>query len=454
MSTWKYATIDDLLSGGKADNVDISIPKKELEKGIKVESEHSNNPGVQKEIVKDHEVESVQDLSGEPNYYEYLDKMEEQMKADRKGSSIEKTPNVYIPDKFQSKLPQKQQHKKKQDSDNKFEEMLEETKGSKLDITGNFIQDLFKFADTLGIHLSDELSENLLTIYEWEYKYHKIINSQSTNEKRKNFLLSRISQELNPVLLKVRKDLWDVYEKWLNSHALLSPHTWATHRAQDAEYDSEVDNKELFESLFRDYEQYVNSSREEFVREFIEFNYELIHLYIKDYMNEELYNYEIQLEEAQSQKNEELIQELTQRINYLNDEIENPNAYEIQEYISTYYGSLDQFIETIMYSDLQRMTVKVWEDVVFQNWYEHWQEKDIDSVRANNEDIANKLQAAESITDQFKIINIALNGVHVTGQMTDYINNIDSSIDQSFLSELSNMDVSQWDKDLTLLGIH
>jgi hypothetical protein len=74
MNTWKYATIDDLLEGGKADNKSINIPKDELEKGLKVESEHSNNPAIQKEVVEDHEVESVKDLSGEPNYYEYLEK--------------------------------------------------------------------------------------------------------------------------------------------------------------------------------------------------------------------------------------------------------------------------------------------------------------------------------------------------------------------------------------------
>ena len=64
--------------------------------------------------------------------------MEEQMKQDRKeGSSVGKITSVYVPEKFQDKLPKKQQHKKEQKEDNKFEEMLdEEVKGRNLDITG------------------------------------------------------------------------------------------------------------------------------------------------------------------------------------------------------------------------------------------------------------------------------------------------------------------------------
>jgi hypothetical protein len=150
---WKYSSIDDLLEGGKADNKTVDIPKKEMEKGLKVESEHSDNPEIQEEIIEDHEVESVQDLSGEPNYYEYLDNMEEQMKQDRKSSFVEQLPShnknfnknipvtkpqkILTPDKFPKEHPSKKHQENKKSLDNTFDDMLEEAKGRNLDITGS-----------------------------------------------------------------------------------------------------------------------------------------------------------------------------------------------------------------------------------------------------------------------------------------------------------------------------
>lgn len=62
------------LKGGKADGKpDSKYNKKQLEEGIKVEMEHTNDPKKAKEIAKDH-------LEECPNYYTRLDKMEEECK--------------------------------------------------------------------------------------------------------------------------------------------------------------------------------------------------------------------------------------------------------------------------------------------------------------------------------------------------------------------------------------
>jgi hypothetical protein len=462
MNTWKYATIDDLLEGGKADNKSINIPKDELEKGLKVESEHSNNPAIQKEVVEDHEVESVKDLSGEPNYYEYLDNMETQMKKDRKSSYVEQIPthiNTYtkkvnkptasnIPDK--SNPNQYKQNKKKQDTDNKFEDMLDKEIHSR-EFFASSIDELLKIADTLGIELSDELSSNLETIYEWEYKFHKINNSESTNEKRKNNVLIMIERELNPVLDNAIQDLSGVFQRWLNNHALLSPRTWAVNRLQELEGFNE---EELLGSVLHEYFRYVNTERKEFDREFIEINRELIAPYFKEILNEEINNYTDELEDAKYRENEEEVQEFTQRINDLNEQIENPNGIDVEEYIYTFYESIEGFLKNVMPGDLEQMLLNMYEVNVFPAWYGRWQEEDIDTIRANNEEIYNELQSADTINDKFKIINIALNAVHVTGQMTDYISEIDSNIDKKFLSYLSSLDVTEWDKDLVSRGIN
>lgn len=67
----------DRIKGGLADNMpDSEFNKKQIEKGIEVEMEHTDNPIIAKEIAKDHLVE------GE-NYYDYLEKMEEEMEEDK-----------------------------------------------------------------------------------------------------------------------------------------------------------------------------------------------------------------------------------------------------------------------------------------------------------------------------------------------------------------------------------
>ena len=78
---YKKIASKQILEGGKGDNLNIEeLPKKELELGLEVESEHSPNKEIQEEIVSDHEAETIE-ATGEPSYYEdYLIPMENLMK--------------------------------------------------------------------------------------------------------------------------------------------------------------------------------------------------------------------------------------------------------------------------------------------------------------------------------------------------------------------------------------
>ena len=49
---------------------------KQIEKGIEVEMEHTGNPEVSLKITLDH-------LTEHPRYYDYLEKMEEEMERDK-----------------------------------------------------------------------------------------------------------------------------------------------------------------------------------------------------------------------------------------------------------------------------------------------------------------------------------------------------------------------------------
>jgi hypothetical protein len=69
MSDWRKLS-EDLLPGGLADDLpDSAFDPDELAKGIEVESEHTPNKGMEKEIAKDH-------LTEIPDYYTRLAQME------------------------------------------------------------------------------------------------------------------------------------------------------------------------------------------------------------------------------------------------------------------------------------------------------------------------------------------------------------------------------------------
>lgn len=75
----------DTIAGGKADDMPSSeFPKSQIEKGKKVEMEHTKNPQLAEEIARDH-LEEFKD------YYTRLDKMEEEAKAEKKGSVVDIT---------------------------------------------------------------------------------------------------------------------------------------------------------------------------------------------------------------------------------------------------------------------------------------------------------------------------------------------------------------------------
>lgn len=72
------ASKKEKLKGGRADGKsDKSFPKKELEKGIKVEREHTTDKSVAKEIAKDH-------LTEGDKYYQYLEQMERKLKKNKR----------------------------------------------------------------------------------------------------------------------------------------------------------------------------------------------------------------------------------------------------------------------------------------------------------------------------------------------------------------------------------
>lgn len=94
----------DELPGGKAEGKDPSeFDQDELEKGIKVEREHTDDDDLAEEIASDH-------LAEFPNYYEELEKMETKLKKQKDAFSSNRSVEEIMreePEVFNSTEPQK-----------------------------------------------------------------------------------------------------------------------------------------------------------------------------------------------------------------------------------------------------------------------------------------------------------------------------------------------------------
>lgn len=74
MKIIRTAKYRDQLNGGKADKkIPSDFPKKDIEKGHRVEFEHTNDPNIAKEIAIDH-------LEEHKDYYAGLEHMENALK--------------------------------------------------------------------------------------------------------------------------------------------------------------------------------------------------------------------------------------------------------------------------------------------------------------------------------------------------------------------------------------
>lgn len=78
----KKAKLEEKIRGGKADDKPASkYPDSQIQKGVKIEMEHTNDKGLAREISRDH-------LEENKKYYTHLEKMEKDM--DKKGSDVKR----------------------------------------------------------------------------------------------------------------------------------------------------------------------------------------------------------------------------------------------------------------------------------------------------------------------------------------------------------------------------
>jgi hypothetical protein len=105
---------------------------------------------------------------------------------------------------------------------------------------------------------------------------------------------------------------------------------------------------------------------------------------------------------------------------------------------------------------LEDVIKELYQNIIFPLWYEQWSAQGIEETRENIEQIYERLIMASDIPSMSIAINVALQGVHQSGSMLDYVEYHTGEGDlKTLFDSLSNtnkMVINVWNEELRGIG--
>jgi len=337
-----------------------------------------------------------------------------------------------------------------------------------------------KQAQIWDVYSDGSFIDELKRLYELEYKWAALQNLPFNGmPQRRENILQNVTEELWEVINNVKEPIVKTISGWLSSHAITDPSQWANARVADMEKYNPgggIGNDE-FKGVLSEYMRYTDpnwgkdywsepnwniafSQMMSHVVDNIE-AYPSINRMLdilvedrKEMMRQTYYDYGIE------SFNEEYGQNFSTE-----EEVENFIESQTVESLGLAYDLLDYYdLDTFITAAnelgiLNNITRELYQNLVFPAWYDKWSGEGIDATREAVEDIYQHLQRASSVGDHIAAINLGLNAVHQTGDMTDYLNEYggvedDVSNIKDILEDLSEGENSEeWDEELRQIGI-
>lgn len=291
-----------------------------------------------------------------------------------------------------------------------------------------------KLFNDFNIYDFDNIQEVFELYYEIEYKYAMINNNNFSGSLQRKENILKILENKGKQVNEVLSDTFlDVYEKWLDNHAITDPKKWAEQRFS---YEEMLDNGAA---------GYINMFYLEWARYSDKFS-DLIEK-IEEYLlkgalptTEEILNDLLVTEEGFENMSIREVIELTRGLEEL---------YPFSEFMSfkRFFMEIDEFY---LIDALQEWA----QYILFPAWYKYWKSQGIDKTRDNIERLYKELQKVNKmpIQKQFGIINQATNAVHQNGSMMDYYFD-EYGVDKNDLSRLSEISLNDWDDELREIGV-
>lgn len=363
---------------------------------------------------------------------------------------------------------------------------------------------ILKYSQVFRQEPINDIGEAIENIYELEYKYSMIKNrpwkGQDFNRRRDN-ILNILENHLKLNINYVKKPLLKTIRTWLDKHAIMSSEKWTVERMKENEEyldenDMEIEDAKqglsvaLYEfssyySLVEGGEQLTTNKEPDFdellkiaIEKLFNLNnknsIEKIKNIILEFKKEMLLNtdysgdYET-IEEYNEYGNsfDKKFTSFDELAYYIDDyidtmKIEDVDSYDFSDFIDIYYGT-DFFIGRLIYENaVVPLIYDIYSELVFPYWKGYWSsmnnsaKKDIRQTRKTIETIYRNLVSANSIPENLSAINLAINLMHQTGSILDYIDEYGEQGDISY-EDLTNLsrgtNIPQWNEDLRKIGV-
>lgn len=290
-----------------------------------------------------------------------------------------------------------------------------------------------------GIDFDGNLPALLSDFYRLEYIYSALKKRPfSGNEKRRDNILAQVDDVFSDVAGELKDLLLAVFEDWLSKHALTNPRQWAEGRVTEV---SDASLSDIWSNLVSEYMRYSprfngggayynpsvhrNASNQMLqdalnIPEVKERVFDLFaggkEAFIEDRVN-------MTMDDWQSDP-ESITEQLGLNAEASEEEVrEAVEAAEQDVDISEYlYEDMETTLQNAPFpEEAEQFLISVAEHVIFPMWFEHWAAQGIEQTRENVQTAHDGLHNASTLEELFAAISIALNAVHQTGAMLDYV---------------------------------
>lgn len=327
----------------------------------------------------------------------------------------------------------------------------------------------------------DDILEAFEFVYELEFKYNRLLSNRFLGvPDRRDNMLEIIERKAHEVIPPLAETFIDVFDNWLRHHAITSPQLWAEMRVEALEelwggyLDSEYIQQPM-ETFLGELSRYLNYDlsqniiagleasdliRDEFYEYAFTFTKEMMEVDLEDvaagYM--EMEDFQYRYSEFEAIEDAETVEELTKAVEGLDfrsipeedieldsiiDQMDDMGVAEFMQHFLNHTGiSVEALLE------------ELYREVLFPAWFGHWKPKGIEKTRDTIEKISEQLHNIQKfpIRMQFAVLNIAKNANHQNGSMMEYYEEM-WGVDYVALKRLSNLDTTQWEKELSDIGV-
>lgn len=326
----------------------------------------------------------------------------------------------------------------------------------------NWYKKIKKFTQAWNVP-TDTFKDKLKAIYELEYRYQAINKNNNIMPQRKENILNQIEKKIQEIIPEIKNTFLKVFEKWLETHALLDPEQWAKARLEDFKEAKELIQIDV---AIAELHRYTIGS----------VDYSKIRA---DFMgNIDAYMEKIPVlqkikKAIQEEYKENIINELDEdEIEYFNEEhqtnfpateegvdeaIEYLEEKDITIELFDFIGDIENLVDIANNLGLfENLIFQIYKNLIFPHWYDYWKSQGIEETRKTIENVYKILQQnSNNIQEEIKKINIALNTAHQTGNLIeDYLEHYSQEfIDSDFFDYLSQGSyIEETDKALEKLN--